>query len=81
MTRAKTINFAFLMSTCISGLLALLVIGLPLIAHAFDPAYEMPSVIDKWGGVVIGYYFGSMTTIFLKFFDAKNDEGKAGDGA
>jgi len=63
------VSWAFIISVVVSSLLALFIIAFPVVINAFDDTYEVPNVIEEWGGVVIGYYFGSMTTIFLKYFE------------
>lgn len=70
MSTKMSINIVFVFSSFISGILAFLVIGFPILSHFLDDTYKIPEVIQDWGGVVIGYYFGTMTTIFMKFYEA-----------
>lgn len=46
----------------VSGVLAFSVIVLPLILPIFIPsasAYQVPDSVREWGGIIIGFYFGS----------------------
>ena len=67
----KVVESAFIISVIVSSLLAFFIVAFPIIVHAFKDTYELPKVIADWGGVIIGYYFGSMTSIFLKYFGEK----------
>jgi len=46
-----------------SAFLALLVIGMPILAPLFFPTYQVPEEIRNWGGLIIGFYFGSFSTL------------------
>ncbi len=63
----KSIARILIAQNWISGVLALAIIlsavGIPLYGLATgNPNVETPDVIKDWGGVIIGFYFGSALT-------------------
>lgn len=60
-----SIDYLVIFGVTISGLLAILIIGVPIIAPFIVKSYAIPKTIENWGGVIIGFYFGSffMTVI------------------
>lgn len=59
---AKSVNFILIFGSVISGVLALVIICVPIIAPLFLTSYAIPETIENWGGVIIGFYFGSFIT-------------------
>lgn len=53
------INFILIFGTLISGVLALVIICVPILAPFWKSTYVIPPEIKNWGGVIIGFYFGS----------------------
>lgn len=71
------ITFIVIFGTIVSGLLALIIIAVPFLAPMFKSNYAIPSVVENWGGVIIGFYFGSFFTMvsdLLKNKNAKTDK-------
>ena len=55
----EPVSFILRFGTVISGILALVIICIPIMAPLFVHDYKIPSSIENWGGVIIGFYFGS----------------------
>ena len=67
--KLSAITICFIVTNIVTSILAIFVIAFPIIMHAKDETYSIPTEIREWGGVIIGYYFGSSLTIFLKAFE------------
>lgn len=78
--KTNPMSFVFIMTNVITAILALCIIVVPIIMHAVDGTYALPEVIREWGGVVVGYYFGSSLTLFLKYFESESETKRAGTG-
>ena len=61
----KSLSFVIVFSTVISGLLAFIVICFPVIVSAFT-AYTVPTEVKEWGGIIVGFYFGSFATLIIE---------------
>lgn len=59
---SKSVNFILIFGSVISGILALVIICVPIVAPLFLSSYAIPETIENWGGVIIGFYFGSFIT-------------------
>lgn len=55
----EPVSFILRVGTIISGVLAIVIICVPIIAPLFVSDYKIPASIENWGGVIIGFYFGS----------------------
>ena len=63
----RIMRFAFAFSVIVSGILAVVVVCIPVVASLIDPSFNsIPETIENWGGIVLGYYFGSMIGVFSK---------------
>lgn len=63
----RLMRFAFTFSVVVSGILALVVICVPVILSMINPDFNsIPPTIKDWGGIILGYYFGSMVGVFSK---------------
>ena len=71
MANSKSINYVIVLGSTISGILALMVIGVPIIGPFFEEAYKIPPAIENWGGVIIGFYFGSFLTTIVDVLKSK----------
>ncbi|WP_339859237.1 hypothetical protein [Pseudohongiella acticola] len=78
--KSSPISFVFIMTNVITAILALCIIAVPIFMHAFDGTYQLPNVIKEWGGVVVGYYFGSSLTLFVKYFESESKSSKPESG-
>jgi hypothetical protein len=61
-----SISRILIVQTWVSGVLALAIIlsavAIPLVGQFTDRVVETPAEIRDWGGVIIGFYFGSALT-------------------
>jgi len=57
----------------ISGLIALMIIGgviwisVQNVSRAADNQLTIPAVLENWGGVIVGFYFGAFITLIKDF--------------
>lgn len=71
--RARIVNIVLITTTFVAGLLAVGVIILPLLIRAFDETYTIPDHIRDWGGIIIGFYFGSFISLVDRLLNAHED--------
>jgi len=71
-----SINFMLKFGTVISGILALVIICGPIIIPIFVPDYNIPPTIENWGGVIIGFYFGSFISQVGNFLNPRGSSEK-----
>ena len=45
---------------CVSSIIALATIGAAILHPYLDEHSETPSVLEDWGGLIIGFYFGTL---------------------
>ena len=43
-------------------MIALLILGGAMYYKLVNPTADMPEVIKDWGGIILGFYFGSFTS-------------------
>lgn len=60
----------------VSSLIALMVLGGTMYYKIINTTAPMPEVLSNWGGIILGFYFGSFTSI-AKDILSKKDECKA----
>lgn len=80
---AAAISKVLIAQTWVSGILALAIIlsaiSIPLYSvYRNDPSIQTPDVIKDWGGVIIGFYFGSALTQMSSLLTALQQGEKAG---
>jgi hypothetical protein len=47
----------------VSSLIALMVLGGTMYYKIINTTAPMPEVLSNWGGIILGFYFGSFTSI------------------
>jgi hypothetical protein len=65
-----TIKIILIMGVVVSSLIALGTVGAAIFYSFYFPDKDIPDCLKSWGGVVIGFYFGSWIA-FVK--DILND--------
>ncbi len=58
-----TKRFVVYAAVTVSSIIALLVICVVALIPLFWPEYEIPTTLQNWGGLIIGFYFGSFITL------------------
>jgi hypothetical protein len=64
----RAISRVIIWQTVISGFLAILIIGVSALIPIYNATngasadVTLPDTIDNWGGIIIGFYFGSALT-------------------
>lgn len=57
----------------VSSLIALLILGATMYFKVTNPTAPIPEVLSNWGGIILGFYFGSFTTFAKDFiFRSRN---------
>lgn len=70
----QPVSFILKFGTVISGILALIIICVPILAPLFVPDYGIPDTVENWGGVIIGFYFGSFISQVGNFLSPSNKQ-------
>ena len=68
----QPVSFILKFGTVISGVLALIIICVPILAPLFITDYAIPDTVENWGGVIIGFYFGSFISQVGNFLSPNN---------
>lgn len=63
------LNFVIIVGTVVSALLALTIIISAAVYSLFLPEGETPKFLNDWGGLVIGFYFGSFISLIKDLFN------------
>lgn len=58
-----TKRFVVYVSVTVSSLIALVVIFTVALMPLFLQGMEIPTTLQNWGGLIIGFYFGSFVTL------------------
>jgi hypothetical protein len=58
-----TKRFVVITSVSVSSIIALTVIVVVAVFTFVKPTSEIPKVLENWGGLIIGFYFGSFITL------------------
>lgn len=56
-------RFVVYCAVSVSSIIALAVIGVVALMPLLSPGYEVPETLANWGGLIIGFYFGSFITL------------------
>ncbi|SIT14639.1 hypothetical protein SAMN05421759_1216 [Roseivivax lentus] len=56
-------RFVVFCAVSVSSIIALAVIGVVALMPLLAPGYEVPETLANWGGLIIGFYFGSFITL------------------
>lgn len=59
----KSKRFVVYCAVSVSSIIALVVIGVVAIMPLVRTGFEIPEVLANWGGLIIGFYFGSFVTL------------------
>ena len=78
---AAAISFLIRVGVIVSAIIAITVIAVPIFAPMISPTYAIPPQIKEWGGVIIGFYFGSFITLIGNLLKTSVDGSKGPDEA
>ena len=59
----KTKRVVIYATVAVSSIIALLVICVAALLPIFWPAVKIPEALTNWGGLIIGFYFGSFVSL------------------
>lgn len=74
----STKRFVIVVSVIVSSLIALCVIFVVALMPIFKAGFSIPQTLQNWGGLIIGFYFGSFITL-LKDWSRESVEVYQGD--
>jgi hypothetical protein len=61
--QARIVATVIGVGTLISGVLAVGIILSVLIISLYNPDKEPPKVLENWGGIILGFYFGQFLSL------------------
>lgn len=59
----STKKFVIYVTVTVTSVIALTVIAVVVAMPVINPAYEVPDTLQNWGGLIIGFYFGTFITL------------------
>lgn len=59
----KTKRFVVYVTVIVSSLIALIIIATVAFMPVFRQGYDIPETLQNWGGLIIGFYFGSFLSL------------------
>lgn len=60
---SKVMSYVIILGSTISGVIALVVILAAVALPLFRDNAQLPEFLQQWGGLIIGFYFGSFVTL------------------
>lgn len=67
-------RFIVITGTSVSSIIALAIIIPISIFKMKEPDLVVPEVLVNWGGIILGFYFGSFTTLIRDLLGAPDEE-------
>lgn len=58
-----TKRFVIYVTVIVASIIALTVIAVVVALPVVNPAYKVPDTLQNWGGLIIGFYFGTFMTL------------------
>ncbi len=58
-----TKRFVVYVTVIVASIIALAVIAVVAMLPLINPSYKVPETLANWGGLIIGFYFGSFITL------------------
>lgn len=58
-----TKRFVIYVTVIVASIIALTVIAVVVALPVVNPAYKVPDTLQNWGGLIIGFYFGTFLTL------------------
>lgn len=55
-------KFIIITWAVVSSIIALMILGGTMYYKILNPTAPMPEVLTNWGGIILGFYFGSFTS-------------------
>lgn len=72
------VSFILICATLTSSVIAVVVIAVPLLAPLSEKPYNIPPEVKDWGGIIIGFYFGSFVTFAANVWKTRQRESDKG---
>jgi len=64
-------NFVIITMTIVCSLISLMIIGAIVYFKVSLPQFETPGVLTNWGGLIIGFYFGSFIGLLREWLTSQ----------
>lgn len=78
----STKKFVVYCTVSVASVIALTVIAVVAMMPIFNPSYQVPETLQNWGGLIIGFYFGTFMTLLkdwsretVEVLEDENDSG------
>lgn len=69
------VSFILICGALTSSIIAVVVIAVPLLAPLSENPYNIPPEVKDWGGIIIGFYFGSFVTFAANVWKTRQGSG------
>lgn len=69
----KTKRIVVLIIVCVSSAIALATIAAAIV-HPYLSTLETPSILENWGGLIIGFYFGTFVSLLKEWLTGNSEE-------
>lgn len=74
------IKWYIVVSTITSGVIAFTIIISAILMPVLNPDAPTPKFLESWGGVIVGFYFGSFLTLLTKIVENGSDSAMRTEG-
>lgn len=59
------VKFVTIVWVVVTSSIAILILGTTMYFMAQNPTVAVPQLLSNWGGIILGFYFGSFSTIVV----------------
>ncbi|SEM72094.1 hypothetical protein [Palleronia pelagia] len=67
-------RFVVVVIIVVSSMIALFTIGAAIL-HPYISTDTTPTILENWGGLIIGFYFGTFVGLLKDWFGSRPDDG------
>jgi H+/Cl- antiporter ClcA len=71
--------FVIITWAIVSSIIALLILGSTMYFKLANPTAPLPEVLQNWGGIILGFYFGSFTSYAKDVLTMKDNRKNHGE--
>jgi len=75
----KIKGFTVVIIVCVSSIIALAIMG-AAIAHPYLAVTDTPSILENWGGIILGFYFGTFVGLLKEWLTGSKSEDERPEG-
>lgn len=74
----KAVGVILISGAITSSIVAIIVVAVPVVAPMVTDSYRIPQEVKEWGGVIIGFYFGSFITFAVTVLEKNREKTRPG---